>query len=130
MQFGLILSGEGLDRPSILGMSSGFHSDGRYGSGWPPCDIQFRRKTAEVSAAFAPARPAGVVGDQRSPNRAAPNFSRNKEMIMLFTVALILFVLWALGLFTGYAMGGLIHLLLVVALVVVVIQFLSGRRAV
>lgn len=49
---------------------------------------------------------------------------------MLFTVALILFVLWALGLFTGYALGGLIHLLLVVALVVVVIQFLSGRRAV
>lgn len=49
---------------------------------------------------------------------------------MLFTVALILFVLWALGLFTGYAMGGLIHLLLVVALVVVVLQLLSGRRAV
>ena len=49
---------------------------------------------------------------------------------MLFTVAVILFVLWALGLFTGYAMGGLIHLLLVVALIVVVLQFLSGRRAV
>lgn len=49
---------------------------------------------------------------------------------MLFTVALILFVLWALGLFTGYALGGFIHLLLVIALVVVVIQFLSGRRAV
>ncbi|MEX2530871.1 MAG: lmo0937 family membrane protein [Gemmatimonadota bacterium] len=49
---------------------------------------------------------------------------------MLFTIALILFVLWALGMFTGYALGGLLHLLLVVALVVVVIQFLSGRRAV
>jgi hypothetical protein len=49
---------------------------------------------------------------------------------MLFTVAIILFVLWALGLLTGYAMGGLIHLLLVVALVVVLLQFLSGRRAV
>lgn len=49
---------------------------------------------------------------------------------MLFTIALVLFVLWALGLFTGYAMGGLIHLLLVVALVVVVLQFFSGRRAV
>ena len=47
---------------------------------------------------------------------------------MLFTIALILFVLWALGLFTGYAAGGLIHLLLVVALVVVVLQFLAGRR--
>lgn len=49
---------------------------------------------------------------------------------MLFTIALILFVLWALGLFTGYSMGGFIHLLLVVALIVVVLQFLSGRRAV
>lgn len=49
---------------------------------------------------------------------------------MLFTIALILFVLWALGLFTGYAMGGLIHVLLVVALIVIVLQFLSGRRAV
>jgi len=49
---------------------------------------------------------------------------------MLFTIAIILFVLWALGLFTGYAMGGLIHLLLVIALVVVVLQFLSGRRSV
>lgn len=49
---------------------------------------------------------------------------------MLVTLALILFVLWALGLFTGYAMGGLIHLLLVVALIVVVLQFISGRRAV
>jgi hypothetical protein len=49
---------------------------------------------------------------------------------MLFTIAIILFVLWALGLIGGYAMGGLIHLFLVVALVVVVIQFLSGRRSV
>jgi hypothetical protein len=47
---------------------------------------------------------------------------------MLFTIALILFVLWALGLFTGYALGGFIHLLLVVAIVVVLLQFLSGRR--
>ena len=49
---------------------------------------------------------------------------------MLVTLALILFVLWALGLVGGYAMGGLIHLLLVIALVVVVLQFLSGRRTV
>jgi hypothetical protein len=49
---------------------------------------------------------------------------------MLFTIAIILFVLWALGLVSGYAMGGLIHLLLVVAIVVVLLQFLSGRRAV
>ncbi|TVP53618.1 MAG: lmo0937 family membrane protein [Gemmatimonadales bacterium] len=49
---------------------------------------------------------------------------------MLFTIAIILFVLWALGLVGGYALGGLIHLLLVVALIVVALQFLSGRRSV
>jgi hypothetical protein len=43
---------------------------------------------------------------------------------------MILVVLWAVGLVTSYTMGGLIHLLLVVALVVVVIQVLQGRRIV
>ena len=49
---------------------------------------------------------------------------------MLFMVAIVLFALWALGLLTGYAMGGFIHLLLVVALVVLVFQFITGRRSV
>lgn len=49
---------------------------------------------------------------------------------MLVTLAILLLVLWALGLIGGYAMGGLVHLLLVVALVVVVLRFLSGRRVV
>jgi hypothetical protein len=47
---------------------------------------------------------------------------------MLWTIAVVLLILWALGLLSGYAMGGLVHLLLVIALVVVVFQFLSGRR--
>jgi hypothetical protein len=47
---------------------------------------------------------------------------------MLWTIAVILVVLWALGLITGVAAGGLIHLLIVIALVVIVLQFLSGRR--
>jgi hypothetical protein len=49
---------------------------------------------------------------------------------MLWTIFLILLVLWALGLATSYTMGGLIHLLLVVALVVVLIQIIQGRRVV
>jgi hypothetical protein len=49
---------------------------------------------------------------------------------MLWTIFLILLVLWALGLVTSYTMGGMIHLLLVVALVVIVIQLLQGRRVV
>ena len=47
---------------------------------------------------------------------------------MLWTIAVVLIAMWALGLLGGYAFGGVIHLLLVVALIVVVIQFLSGRR--
>jgi Family of unknown function (DUF5670) len=46
---------------------------------------------------------------------------------MLWTIAVILLVLWLLG-FTMHVAGGLIHILLVIALVVVVLQFLSGRR--
>ena len=48
---------------------------------------------------------------------------------MLWTVAVILIVLWALGLVTSYTMGGFIHLLLVLAIVVVLINVIQGRRA-
>jgi hypothetical protein len=47
---------------------------------------------------------------------------------MLWTIFVILMVLWALGLVTAYTMGGLIHVLLVVALVVLAIQLIQGRR--
>ena len=49
---------------------------------------------------------------------------------MLWTLVVILVVLWLLGLVTSYTVGGLIHLLLVVALVVIVLQFMSGRRSI
>lgn len=49
---------------------------------------------------------------------------------MLYTVAIVLIILWALGLVSSYTMGGLIHILLVVALIVIVVSFLSGRRSV
>jgi uncharacterized protein DUF5670 len=47
---------------------------------------------------------------------------------MLWTLALVLLVLWMLGLVTSYTMGGLIHLLLVFALVVFVLRIIQGRR--
>lgn len=47
---------------------------------------------------------------------------------MLFTIAVILLVLWALGLVSGTTVGGFIHVLLVIAIVVVLIQLISGRR--
>jgi hypothetical protein len=47
---------------------------------------------------------------------------------MLWTLAVILLVLWALGLVTSYTVGGFVHVLLVVALVVIVIRVIQGRR--
>lgn len=49
---------------------------------------------------------------------------------MLYTIAVVLLILWLLGLVTSVAVGGLIHLLLVVAVVLVVIQLITGRRVV
>jgi uncharacterized protein DUF5670 len=49
---------------------------------------------------------------------------------MLWTICVILFVLWALGMVTSYTMGGFLHILLVLALVVVVINLIQGRRAI
>ena len=48
---------------------------------------------------------------------------------MLWTIAVILFVMWALGLVTSYTLSGFIHILLVLALVVLVINLLSGRSS-
>ena len=49
---------------------------------------------------------------------------------MLYTIAVVLLLLWVLGLVGSYTMGGLIHVLLVVALVIVLINFISGRRSI
>ena len=48
---------------------------------------------------------------------------------MLWTIAVILFVLWALGLATAYTMGGFVHILLILAVVTVAIRLIQGRRA-
>ena len=47
---------------------------------------------------------------------------------MLYTIAVVLLVLWLLGLVTGYTIGAFIHVLLVIALVLLLVQFVSGRR--
>jgi Family of unknown function (DUF5670) len=53
-----------------------------------------------------------------------------EEKNMLWTIAVILFVLWALGMVSSYTMGGFVHILLVLALVVILVNFISGRRTV
>jgi hypothetical protein len=49
---------------------------------------------------------------------------------MLSTIAVILIVLWLLGLVTSYTMGGFIHILLVIAIVVVLLRVISGRKVI
>ena len=47
---------------------------------------------------------------------------------MLYTIALVLVILWLFGLVTSYTMGGLVHVLLVIAIIVVLLRVISGRR--
>ncbi|MCL4547122.1 MAG: lmo0937 family membrane protein [Bacteroidetes bacterium] len=47
---------------------------------------------------------------------------------MLYTIAVILIVLWLLGFLTSYTMGGIIHILLVIAIIMVLVRLISGRR--
>jgi hypothetical protein len=53
-----------------------------------------------------------------------------KEISVLYTLAVILIVLWLLGLVSSFTMGGFIHILLVVAVVVILVQLITGRRAI
>jgi hypothetical protein len=53
-----------------------------------------------------------------------------QETVMLWTITVVLLVLWLLGMVSSYTMGGFIHVLLVIAIVVVLINVISGRRLV
>ncbi len=48
---------------------------------------------------------------------------------MLYTIAVVLIVLWLLGFVTSYTMGGVIHILLVIAIIMILVNFIRGRRA-
>jgi hypothetical protein len=60
-------------------------------------------------------------------SKAALAFNQGK--MMLYTIAVVLLILWALGLVTSVTMGGFVHVLLVIAVVVVLLRVISGRRA-
>ena len=57
-----------------------------------------------------------------------PLKNRRMDCVMLYTIVVVLLVLWLLGLVTSYTMGGLIHILLVIAIVVFFYNVLSSRR--
>jgi len=58
----------------------------------------------------------------------SPCDNNKRRRKMLWTIALILVVLWLLGFVTSYTLGGFIHVLLVIAVIVIVVQLLQGRR--
>lgn len=47
---------------------------------------------------------------------------------MLYTIAIVILILWLLGVVSSYTVGGLIHILLVIAIVMILVNFISGRR--
>jgi predicted ferric reductase len=70
------------------------------------------------------------VDRARKGSGAVPHHAPELGATMLWTLFLILLVLWLLGLVSGYTIGGLIHILLVVAIIVVLIRVIQGRRTV
>ena len=80
----------------------------------------------DTMAARAVAGDSWVVLNGVSRDRA----SHSREDVMLWTIFVILLVLWLLGVVSSYTMGGFIHVLLVVAVVVALIQLIQGRRVV
>jgi len=78
-----------------------------------------------VATVYGPVQGSTSWGDFRTARRR-PTFE--KGINMLWTIAVILFVLWVLGLVTSYTMGGLVHILLILAVVAVVVRLIQGRK--
>jgi len=69
-----------------------------------------------------------VGGRKSAPARGEWNIT--KENNMLYTIAVVLIILWLLGMVTSYTMGGFIYVLLVIAVVMILVNLLSGRKRV
>jgi len=80
----------------------------------------FRQDPAMVCAA------AHIPGNRSDACCAGQNARKAKTM--LYTIAVILLILWLLGLVTSYTIGGFIHVLLVIAIVVILLRVISGRK--
>jgi|KBSMisStaDraftv2_1062788.scaffolds.fasta_scaffold863394_1 hypothetical protein len=70
--------------------------------------------------------PDGSILETRRPCRQ-PIAINHEDIIMLYTIAVILIILWLLGLVTSYTVGGFIHILLVVAVIMILVRLISGR---
>jgi len=69
-----------------------------------------------------------LIGVYPFPNRFRLKNTINTTTPMLYTIAIILLALWLLGFVSSYTMGGFIHVLLVVAIVVVLVRIIQGRK--
>jgi Family of unknown function (DUF5670) len=66
----------------------------------------------------------------RKPSRASNGKPNNEKVhYMLYTIAVVLLILWVLGLVSSYTLGGFIHVLLVIAVVMILVNLISGRRS-
>jgi hypothetical protein len=73
-------------------------------------------------------RPTEAVMGRWGYDSGRRHTSRLEEKQMLETIAIILIILWLVGLVSSYTMGGLIHILLVIAVVVILVRVIQGRR--
>jgi hypothetical protein len=87
----------------------------------PSCAAAQKGSDAPIAGPnpFKPGSGAFVISGSRIQPR--------KDINMLYTIAVVLIILWLLGLVTSYTMGGFIHVLLVIAIVVVLLRVISGR---
>ena len=69
------------------------------------------------------------MGSAVPPTLVVKNIETEREATMLWSIAVLLVILWALGLVTSYTMGGFIHILIVLAVVAVAVRLIQGRRA-
>jgi hypothetical protein len=79
-------------------------------------------------SSVTPQTQAVFIREQLSRMESGNLLTTDKEIIVLGTLAVVLVVLWLLGILTSYTVGGLIHILLVIAIVAVLVRIIQGRN--
>jgi hypothetical protein len=93
----------------------------------PDHDRQARRRPSLPAGNGSP-HAMDTAAEQQASLSVERTYATGRDA-MLYTIAVILLVLWLLGFFVVHVGGGLIHLLLVIAVIVVIVQLITGRRA-
>jgi hypothetical protein len=92
--------------------------------------MQFPRPKGENPGNFQVSERFSSETSTRIDPAARSKLKLNRRKNMLWTIFVILLVLWLLGLVSSYTLGGFIHILLVLAIVVLIINLVSGRRSI